>query len=126
MSGSLTGPLGGDREGVETVEEFNLCTAQRDLGLIFMHQPGPHSPLFPVAQDQPACQSEARSRRKKSHMSARGELVRGRRQDGADTHHPQAAAAENRSAQSVITGSKLINNRPVLLIPYSQLDYIQL
>lgn len=58
------------REGVETVEEFNLCTAQRDLrdrdlGLIFMRRPGPHSPLFPVALDQPACQSEARRRRKR-------------------------------------------------------------
>lgn len=68
---------------MEPVEEFHLCAAQRDLcdrdlGLIFMHWPGPHSPLLPVALAQPTWQREGTQEEKTSHMSERGELVRGR------------------------------------------------
>lgn len=87
------------REGVEPVEEVNLCAAQRDLcdrdlGLIFMRWPGRRSPLFPVALARPAWQ--------------RGELVRGRRQEGADTHHPQAADGDP-LRQAWLAGKSLIN-----------------
>lgn len=112
------------------MEEFNLCTAQcdvcnRDLELIFMQRPGPHAPLFPLGPGQARVSGEGvQEEKKRSHMSEQGEMLRGREQEGAGTHHPRAAVAENRSAQSIITGSKLINKLPVLLIQYSYLDYI--
>lgn len=42
------------------------------------------------------------------------------------THHPQAAVAENRAAQSAISVPEVITKPPLLLIHYSDLHYIQL
>lgn len=42
------------------------------------------------------------------------------------THHPQAAAAENRAAQSITGAPEVIIKPPLLLLHYSYLDYIQL
>lgn len=80
-----------------------------------MRRPGPPSPLLPVALDRPAaCQSEGAQEEEEREKKGVWCQKEGWLEEGTDTHQPQAAAAENRSAPSLISASNLVNKLPLI------------